>query len=105
MIATIGKQNSIKAPGFRLFTPLQVAQQATLHLHYLYCTIPLREFTLDLSFKHSKLSTEMYGQPHLARLRNESERLPSVFISSILEIATPNGRGKLIGFLGESASV
>ncbi|GMH93567.1 hypothetical protein TrST_g2463 [Triparma strigata] len=101
MIGAVQKQNSIKSPGFRLFSPLQVAQQVTLHLHYLYCTIPLREFTLDLSFKHSKESLDMYGQPHLARLRNESERLPNVFISSILEIATPNGRGKLIGFLVE----
>ncbi|GMH92776.1 hypothetical protein TL16_g12448 [Triparma laevis f. inornata] len=101
MIGALQKQNSIKSPGFRLFSPLQVAQQVTLHLHYLYCTIPLREFTLDLSFKHSKESLDMYGQPHLARLRNESERLPSVFISSILEIATPSGRGKLLGFLVE----
>ena len=98
---SVGKQKSTKGQGFRLFTPLQVAQQVTLHLHYLYCTIPLRELTLDLTFKHSKDSTDMYGQPHLARLRNESERLPSVFISSILELKDPSNRGKLIAFLVE----
>jgi len=101
MIGSVGKQKSTKEQGFRLFTPHQVAQQVTLHLHYLYCTIPLRELTLDLSFKHSKDSTDMYGQPHLARLRNESERLPSVFISSILERKHPTSRGKLIAFLVE----
>jgi hypothetical protein len=89
------------ACSFLHFDPLSVAHQLTLHLHFLYASIPLREITLDLSFSHSKDSMDKNGQPHLARFRNESERIPNIFISAILETETQTGRAKLIAFLVE----
>ena len=87
--------------GISLFGAAAVSRQLTLHLHYLYATIPLREFTLDLSYKHSKNSLETHGQPHLARFRNESERIPLFIISTILECPTVAQRGKLLSFFVE----
>ena len=89
------------ACSFLLFDPLSVAHQLALHLHFLYASIPLREITLDLSFSHSKDSMDENGQTHLARFRNESERVPNIFISAILETETQTGRAKLIAFLVE----
>ena len=85
--------------GMSMYGPVAVVEQVTLHLFYLYVAIPLREFTLDLSFKHGKIGEETYGQPHLARFRHESERIPGIFVSLILETSTPEGRGKLLAFL------
>jgi hypothetical protein len=92
-------KDALVPTGFASFGADAVAKQITLHLFYLFVAIPLREFTLDLSFKHSKASEETYGQPHLARFRNESERIPSIIVSMILETSTPTARGGLIAFL------
>jgi len=98
MVHLLKRQKSIKMAGFGMFGSNAVANQLTLHLFYMFATIPLVEFVADLSFKVGDANA-----PYLSRFRSLSERLPSVIISAVLEEGTPEGRGKLIAFFVEVA--
>jgi hypothetical protein len=72
------------------FSVDQIAEALTLRLHYLFATIPLPEFILDLGFAKTSGSGDS-NVPHLDRFRYESERIQVLLISEVLSRDTIEG--------------
>lgn len=65
---------------FASFDPKDIADNLTVRLHYLFCTIPLMEFAIDFAYSAKHRDKTLY----IGRLREESVRIQELLICEVL---------------------
>ena len=78
------------------FDVYQVAANLTMRLHYMFCTIPMLEFTVDYAYAYDASHAAQSRTPMLTRFRQESEKLQALFIGEVLVHPDVSTRAEVI---------